>query len=141
MEKAETLENERNVLRLDVHRLEEALSVPSENFDGIALHHALDWFNTESDRLSQLTKQSVLRWLLKGIEWGTDGTRRFVFHGFEGRMGKKKNQSLALISDDWFDTILRTGGPDHRTFEPWIYRLRFLMGDLLPKLEMLQFRV
>ena len=44
---------------------------------------------------------------------------------------------VAVLLSDWCSVYIRFDGPDRRTFEPIIYRLRLLVDSLVPRLECL----
>jgi hypothetical protein len=130
-EKGESLEAERNGLRLEARKLEEFVSLATTEYDGIALQQALLWFNTGTDGLNPAQRQQALRWLVKGVNWGVDGKRTVLFYGFKTKNGEKKNQPSWEANDDWFDTILRTGCPVHRSLKPVILRAVYSVDNAI----------
>ena len=66
------------------------------------------------------------------MENGPDSNRRFRF---AGRKSKEHRSASAMLFRFIFGfcSVRRS---DHRTFEPLVYRLRFLLDRIIPKLEL-----
>lgn len=77
--------------------------------------------------------QRLLRLLVRTVDWMPEGGHRVEYYALSGT--KKARQDSA----DWLQTNIRSGGPDRRTFEPLAYRLRFIIGSIVPNLEFLRF--
>lgn len=76
----------------------------------------------------------MLRLVVRQLAWGPDGNRRLQMHNPRSLQKKESGD----CKEDWFDHSLRSDGPERRAYEPFIYRLRFLLDSLIPHLEIVQ---
>jgi hypothetical protein len=144
-EKAGELRRERNGLLLEAHKLESMMQPLQEGFDALPLHLMLSRFSIPAQAAKPSEMQRIVRAAAHKMEWMPERECVVDFYSFPGQtqtsgiaaQGKLGGDSRHL--DLCLERNVRYGSPQRSTFEPLIYRLRFLINNLVPKLEIPNF--
>jgi hypothetical protein len=86
----------------------------------------------DSDKTSNFIKVllMLIRLVIKNIKWNQDEMRKINFCIYV-----QDKKPLRIGHAKRFDFSVRSGGPDKCSSEPLVYRLRFLLDSLIPRLE------
>jgi hypothetical protein len=130
--KAIRLNAEREGLVIEQRRLSEVLRSIDDHFDAGVIHGILGSFVSMAKAAQPEELQRLMRLAVRQIEWMPDGGHRVMFRHF----AKPAHLSGEKAGKEWFHTVVHKSSPQRSTFEPLIYRLRFLIDSLIPRLEM-----
>jgi site-specific DNA recombinase len=123
-ERALNLKLERERLRAEEKRLQEALNLTREEFDAEAFRATLADFRELAGALSPAEVQQLMRLLVRRIEWKPEGGHRLELHYLPKPQAAKTQKSSPEAGKDWLYTDARLGCPLRTTFEPVLYRMQ-----------------
>ncbi len=120
-EKAYELKMEREGLKAEQRRLVLALQPLESSLDAGAFNEMFSRFSEVAQGADPEKLQKLLRLMIRRIEWMPDGTHSVEYFGLPTD-GKAKN---------WFYTMRRSDGPDHRGLKPVVLRLIYRLNKVV----------